>query len=285
MNRLFVTVALLASVASSAQAISGTLSLQFSGVNSFGVPTTHVELRLMCSLVCTPSAPTLHYRVATGTDAFFLEAPTEKVGFFSSGFGSNDTGVNVIDTEMFPSGVAFRTVAKGASCHCGNAIGQGGFVDITAPMTVIPPYATVGVSKAKVGFEWSQSISARPKGTETVTVQFAGAGVDTTKTMTPADFTSSGSGITTVTPTAPGTMTVTAKLMPYGATYTTTVTVDPSSGGAAGGGSGGAGGGGDAGGGQADEELGCSAAPFGLLLPLSLLSLRRRARRTRSDPT
>ena len=280
MNRLLVTVTLLASAASSAQAISGTLSVQFTSHNSFGTPTTHVELRLMCSLVCTPSAPTLHYRVATGTEAFFLEAPTERVGFFSASFGSNDTGVNVVDTEMFPSGVAFRTTARGASCHCGNAIGQGGFVDITAPMTVIPPYAQVGVSKAKVGFEWTQSISARPKGSETVTVQFSGAGVDTTKTMRPADFTSSGSGLTSVTPTAPGTMTVTAKLMPYGATYTTTVTVDPASGGAGGGGgTGGAGGGGDAGGGQAEEDPGCSAAPFGVLLPLSLLWLRRRRAR------
>src|SRR5688572_27170449 len=251
-NRALLLVGSLLSSAASAQAISGSLSVAFTGHNEFGVPTTHVELRLACSLSCPSSRPELHYRVATGTDAWFVSAPGEKLGWFSAGFGSNDTGITVLDTQQFSSGVAFTTIAKGASCHCGNAIGEGGFIDIEAPMTVIPPFLTVGGSKAKAGFEWGQSVSARPKGNETVVVRFVGGGLDTSVTMGPSDFTAAGSGIARATPAAEGAMQVTATLMPYGASYSTMVTVDPgsTSGAGGGGGSGGSGGGGDAGGGE-----------------------------------
>lgn len=266
----------------SAQAISGTFSASFSGFNELGVPTTHLELRLMCSLSCPMSRPQLHYRVATGTDAWFIAAPTERLGYLSAFFGADPSGVNVVDTTTFSPGVAFKVIAKGASCHCGNAVGEGGYTDIETSQVVIPPFPFVGTSKGRVGDEWYQNVNAMPQGSETVVVRFVGAGLDTQVTLAPSDFSgnsSSKTAVARVTPTAPGVMTVTATLQPYGASHTAMVTVNARSGGSGGGAGGGSGGGGEAGGGGTDEELGCTAAPAGLLLPLAVLGLFRRRRR------
>ncbi len=264
-----------------AQAISGTFNASFLGFNEFGQPTTRYELLLSCSLQCPPSRPTLHYRALS--DCKYVEAPMESAGYISAFFGSNDNGVNTAESTSFPAGSAFRFIAKSASCHCGNAIGEGGYIDITSPIVTIPPYVAINTapSNPRAGSELSLVVNGKPKGAETVVVQFTGAGIDTSVTLGPNDFqgtSSYGSAFARATPTAAGAMTVTAKLMPYGVSHSGMVMIQPASGGSGGGGGGGGSEGGGAGGGgdPVDEEpLGCAAAP-GLLLPLALAVFRRR---------
>ncbi len=264
MKRLVALSAALLSSPVWAQAISGTFDVSFQGFNEYGVPSTKLVLDLSCTLTCPPSRPTLHFRVNGTVGGTFVEAPDETVGYVSAFFGSDETGHNELVSERFPPGIAIKVTAKSATCHCGNAVGEGGYVDVVSNLAVIPPLPVTGTFTARAGSEWSQLVNARPKGGESVTVKFSGAGLDTTHTLLPADFDHNGLAMISLTPTKAGTLSITATLMPYGVGHTSTVTVE---------GSGGTGGDGDVqGGGGDDEPAGCTATT-GPLLPAVLVSL------------
>lgn len=280
--RALLLATLLATSAAQAQNISGTLTGSFKSFNEYGQPTVTVDLELMCTLTCTPSAPTLGYGVTGGVGAHLVEAPSEGTGYLSSGFGSDPSGSNVVDSIQFEPGTAFILTATSASCYCGNAFGEGGYVDINSSAVVVPPYVFVGTgSGPPAGYEYTQMINARLRGTETISVHLSGAGVETTQTLTAADYTNNNTiGTVTVTPTMAGPLEVTATFEPYHVTHTNTVMVTAGNGGATGGGAGGGGGssgtgGGGAGGGGTQQGGGCSAFSGQLGFILALLTLAR----------
>lgn len=280
--RALLLATLLASSAAQAQNISGTFSGAFKSFNEFGVPTVTIDLELMCTLTCTPSAPTLSFGVPGTAGAHFAQAPQEGTGSLSSGFGSDPSGSNVVDSTAFEAGTAFILTATSATCWCGNANGQGGFVDINSSVVAIPPFVFVGTgSGPPAGYEYTQMINARLRGTETISVHLSGAGVETTQTLTAADYANNNTiGTITVTPTMAGPLVVTATFEPYHVSHTNTVMVTAGNGGpgggAGGGGTSGAGGGTSSGGGT-QQGGGCAAFP-GQLTLLALLTLARARR-------
>lgn len=270
---------LLAASAAPAQNISGTLTGTFKSFNEFGQPTVTIDLELICTLTCTPSAPTLGFGVTGGVGAHFVEAPTEGTGSLSTGFGSDPGGHNVVDSTQFEAGTAFILTATSASCYCGNAFGQGGYVDINSAAVVVPPYVVVGTgSGPPAGYEYTQLIDARLKGSETIIVHSSGAGVESTQTLTAADYTSGSVASVAVTPTMAGPLTVTATFEPYHASHTNTVMVTAGNGGPGGGGGSSAAGGGSSTGGGTQQGGGCSAVSSQLTWALALLTLARRRR-------
>lgn len=275
MNRVLL-LSLLASASAYADAIGGTFSSTFQGFNEYGVPTVRLSLQLTCSLIpCPVTKPQHHYAVAGATNAHFLAEPSERVGYVSAFFGSEPTGNNVVDSTQFPPGSAFQLLAKSVTCWCGNANGEGGYLDLTAT-TVIPPWIVTTGSPPRAGDDWAVLLAAMPKGSETVQLRVVGAGLDETHTLAPADF-SSGSGMKFIHPTQPGALNLTATLLPHGASTNATVTV-VGSGSSTGGGTAGTGGGMAGGGSDPQPEPGpCSVAPgsFGLLALASLWWRRR----------
>lgn len=276
MRLLLAAVALLASPAL-AQAISGTLTGTFEGFNEFGVPQTRLTLNLTCGLTCDASAPTKSFKVNGGTGGYFVSAPTERTGYVGSGFGSDPTGQNTYVSEQFEAGTAFVLKATSATCQCGNRTGEGGYIDLQSPVVTIPPWITAGSIRA--GSDSAAVISAQPKGGETVEVKLAGAGLDQTLVLTPADFGTSKSTFARFKPTAAGALAITATLRPHGATRTLSVDVPAGSGSGTGGGTG-AGGGGGANNEPEPSSPGCSTTALGPALALGALlaRLRRRAR-------
>lgn len=261
-----------------AASISGTLSATFDGFDEYRQPKTTVSLNLQCSLTCPPSRPELHYGVTGSTDAFFASAPTENTRvYFSAGFGSADNGVNVTTDRSFKAGSAVIVKTKSATCWCGNANGEGGFIDLDSNVMVIPPQMLIDETMRQNDDE-SIIVNAVPRGSETVTVKLSGAGLDETRTLTQSDFGTQDGVFVRFTPTQPGTLTFTTTLNPHNATTTgsTTVTArDVPTGGGSGGGSGSSGGGG----GSEEEPGGCSST--GALALISLGGLLIRARRQR----
>ncbi len=276
MRTLLLALTALASSAQ-AQAISGTLTATFLDFNEFGGTNTRLTLNLACGLSCDASAPELRYRVAGGVQAWFAAAPTENTGYIGSGFGSAADGQNSYVSEQFEPGTAFIVKAKSASCHCGNRIGEGGYIDLESQIVAIAPWLTPG--SAKVGDEYSSIIvSAQPRGGDQLVVRLQGGGLDETRTLAQADFGTQKSVFVRFTPTQPGTLTYTATLQPYGVSRTGTLTVADRSGSSSGGGTGGSGGG-SGGGDQEPEPSGCGTAPLAPLLALSLALARARRHR------
>lgn len=273
MRSLVVFFISLSAAASAQTAISGTFSGKFEGFNEFGVPKTRLTLALQCSLTCPPSAPTLKFQVVGTTTGYFVSDPSKTVGFVGTGFGSDPSGLTDIVSEQFPAGTAFFVRAKSATCHCGNANGQGGFVDLETAPVRIPAWASFGSSTVKTGFEYALSVSARPQGAEQVEVKLTGAGLDQTTVLGPTDFSSGGSGLVRYKATAPGTLTATTKLLPSGVTFTVTKEVVAGTSGAGGGGGGGGSSGAGGGGGDATMEpapMGCQSSPGFPIMALGL---------------
>lgn len=260
-----------------AASISGTLTATFDGFNEYRQPKTTVSLTLQCSLSCPPSRPELHYGAPGGTDAYFASAPAEDTDvYFGSGFGTADNGVNVTTDRSFKPGSAVIVKTKSATCWCGNANGEGGYVDLESNVMVIPPAMLVDETMRQNDDE-SIIVNAVPRGAETVTVKLSGAGLDETRTLTQSDFGTQDGVFVRFTPTQPGTLTFTTTLNPHGATTTGSTTVTaravPTGGGS--GGSGGSGGGG----GSEEEPGGCSSTGALALMSLgALLFGRRRSR-------
>lgn len=276
MRALLLATAVLASPAFAQAAISGTLTGTFEGFNEFGVPQTRLTMNLSCSLTCDASAPTKTFRVNGGTDGFFVNAPTETTGYVSSGFGGDPAGQNSYVSEQFEAGTAFVLKAKSVTCHCGNRIGEGGYVDLESPAVVIPPWITA--SSLKAGYDDAAVIAAQPKGAETVEVKLLGAGLDQVLTLAPADFGTNKAAFARFKPLVAGTLTITATLQPHGAARSLTLDVAANPNAGTGGGAGGTGGGSGGGGGDAPvDPFGCTAAPLspGLLLAAALLRRRR----------
>lgn len=272
-------VALTTSPAWAQAAISGTLNASFVGFNEFGVPSLKVDLALQCSLTCTSSAPELHYSVVAGVYGRYASDPDASAGSLGAFFGSDPSGNNTATSTAFPTGSAFIMHAKSATCWCGNANGQGGYVNLTTPVVTIPPRVSLDAT-GRVGSQSYVTVTARPWNTDTVEVTLSGAGLNETRVLDAAAFgTSRSNGIEgfPVTPTQPGTLTVTAKLQPYGVvSEAVSMTINASGSTGGGSGSSGTGGGSSSGGGTGAEPGGCTTAPGLLSLGLLGLLLRRR---------
>lgn len=284
-SRALFAVVAIASASAFAQNISGTFTANYVSTSEYGQPTTHVELKLICGLSCPTSAPKMTYGVGGLVEADFAADATQHPGDVSYSFatGVHDTGVSTMDSTNFPPGANFFLKAKSANCVCGNGALQSGFIDVTSNTVSIPPFVkppftvpyTLGVNPLP-----SFSVTAAPRGAESVTVTAKGAGVDLTKTYTATEWMGTSSSSSTgkfieVTPTQAGTVTVTAQVT---GTPVSTITFDVvagSSGGGTGGGSGSSG----TGGSSTSQSGGCSAVdggfPWAALAGLGLL-LRRR---------
>lgn len=274
--RTALLVALLGShVALAQQAISGTYTATFEGFDQYGGTKVRLKLDLTCSLSCPPSAPQLHYGVYGGVGATFVNAPEDSAAYISSGFGGAADGHNEYVNTDFDPGSYVVSVAKSATCWCGNRTGEGGYIDLSYGPFAVPPYVFTSTPQ-KAGREDAVIINAVPKGAETVTVQLKGAGLDETRVLTPADFGTAKSTFVRFTAKQAGALVITATLQPPGASDSKTVDVPPADSTGTGGGSSG----GTGGGGGSDEPApeGCSTAAAGPLALAALLALRRRAR-------
>ncbi len=271
---LFAAVLLFARSAT-AQDISGSFSAAFSEFNEFGVPIVALRLDLSCTLECPPSSPNLRYAVSGGADGHFLAEPSQKVGNVSYGFLSavDPSGSSTYDSEAFPPGSNFNATATAVTCYCGNAVGQGGYIDLTTPDVSIPPWIFPPSEASTVGESLFIMIAAAPRGSETLDVEVTGAGISLSKSYSAAEAGGSGGSPGTValevTATEAGTVKVKAVVSPAGAEATKTFEVTASSegGGALG----------DAG----DEPggpVGPTAAAIGGLLVLALLAGMTRSR-------
>lgn len=258
--------------------ISGSINATFEGFNEFGVPSVKLDLNLSCALTCPPSAPTLHFGVAGGVGGKFAADPTTTAGYTSAFFGSDPTGVNSVTTTSFPVGSAFSVLAKSATCWCGNANGQGGFIDLQTGTVTIPPRLLVDAT-ARMTDTVYVNVFARPMGSDTVDVWLQGAGFDEVRTIAATTFggsSSSGSAQVIFQPKQPGTISVTATLQPYGtASAVSQIVIADNT--ATGGGSGSTGGGSGSGGGGSDTEpSGCATTPGLMLAAVALLLAKRR---------
>lgn len=256
-----------------AQAISGTVTATFDGFNEFGVPQATVTLALQCGLSCPPEAPALTYRVNGGSDAWYAAKRDERAdAYLGAGFGSASDGQNVTDPG-FKAGVGLVVKVKSATCHCGNRIGEGGYVDLESNVVAVPPWISADETMRQNDDE-AIVVSAKPRGSDAVEVKLSGAGLDETRTLTEADYGTDQSIFVRFKPTQPGTLNITATLQPYGATRSVISTVtarDVPSG--SGGGSGSNTGGG---GGGPEEPEGCSSTGALSLVALGAWALRRR---------
>lgn len=274
-------VVMVASMASPvlAQAISGTLGASFASFNEFGQPTTHVELNLACALSCPISAPELTYGAAF-VDGFFDAEPTQSCGALSYSFvsGVRTTGMSTVDSTTFPAGSNFFVKARSVTCHCGNATGQGGYIDLLSGSVHIPPWITLPTSPVTPGEFYLLMVTAAPRVGETVDVTVRGAGANYSASFPSTDFVSTASVPGAVPKrldvpfTQAGTVTVTAAVT---GGPTATKTFEVLAGTANGGGSGSTGGG-SGGGGDGAPATGCTSVPMVLPLAMVLLALRRR---------
>jgi len=281
---LVLAAAVLAASSAHAQtAISGTFSATYTGTSDLGETTVALNLALQCSLTCGSSAPTMHYGVAGGANAHYLASPSDTLGSISFGFLSavDLTGASSTDNTSFPPGSNFNVTATSVTCRCGNATGQGGYVDLTTNDVHIPPYIQPSNGPLTAGYQTFVAITASPVGSETLDVHITGAGVDFTKTYTSAEIGPNGSDtvvLPSITPTQVGTMTATASVS-TGPVATRTFDV-VASGSGTGGGSGAGGGDGSAAGGGDSSGGGCAAAPGGVVTALAMLFALRRRRRS-----
>ncbi len=285
--RALILASLVAAAAAHAASIAGTMTLTPGAFNAYGGYDLAMSLDLTCSLSCTSSAPQKHFGVNGGAD-FHYAATGTQFGYLSTGFtaGVDPSGSSTHTATSQPAGARYLARAVSATCWCGNATGQGGYVDIDSNTVTVAPLAQVLVGLV-AGSAGAVLVTAAPQGSETVTVHLVGAGIDVTNTLTATDFNATDNATTksvAVTPTQPGDLTVTATLEPYGVSRVTTVAVGGSGGG--GGGSGGSGAGGGGGGGAAPSSPGgCGVVPGPVLFLAALLPFlsRRRSGRARAS--
>jgi hypothetical protein len=264
---------LLASTAM-AQAISGTLTATYLNSNQ-GSPTVQVDVNLACSLTCDTSAPVKHFRINAGISSQYASAPTEAAGF--SALYSTDLDLDgqasATSTNFKPGQTVFLK-ATSATCHCGNRIGEGGYIDITTPNLVIPALISTETS-VRTGDDVYFSVRADLRGTEQVELAVSGGGLSKSRTFGVSDLSQQGFAIDIIQFTAAGTATVTATLKPSGVTSTATWTVVARNSGTGGGGGSSGTGGGSGGGGEPTEPQGCSAIGGNALMLLALALARR----------
>jgi len=208
------------------KAISGTFTAAFEGFSQFGQPQVRLRLQLASSLTCPPSAPKLTFSVKGGVDAYFVAAPKEKAGYISAGFASavEKDGLSEAVITDLPAGSNCFAVAQSATCQCGRRYGEGGYIDLRTAALAIPPWVNL-LLPAQVGQDDYLSITAKPRGTETVEVHVTGGGLDLSHSYSVADFGEKNSLSLTLQPTKAGTLQVTATLQPVGATHTFTYPV------------------------------------------------------------
>ena len=286
-SALVVALLVLPGAASAQQAITGTLALSPGSFDQYGAYSLEMDLGLSCSLACGPSAPDLHFAVEGGGDFLFSQNGERFDSPAATFLNSVDpTGRAMGTKDGLPAGASYYVHLSSATCWCGNATGQGGFIDIDSNEVRIAPLVLVIVDPFVANDPGNYvTVTAAPRGTETVTVAFAGAGADATATYGPTDFQDSsnqGAVMLTPMPTSAGHVTITATLEPYGVSQTKTVSVLGDGGTAADGGNGGSGG--DPGGGG----CGCIAASgsgdgaTGGLVAGGVVALRILRRRSRS---
>ena len=231
MRTVLVATALLVARGAAAQDISGTFSAAFRDFNELGVPIVSLRLDLSCTLECPTSSPNLRYAVSGGADAHFLAAPSQKVGNVSYGFltGVDPSGSSAYDSEAFPPGSRFNATARSVTCYCGNAVGQGGYVDLTTPDVTLPPWIFVPTGTGVVGEPLYIMITSAPRGPETLDVEATGAGVSMSNRYSAEEAGGSGSSpgtvLVEVTATEAGTVKLTAVVSPGGPKATKTVEV------------------------------------------------------------
>lgn len=222
MRSTLLVVAALCLPITSAADIKGTFPAAFTEFNEYGVPIVALRLDLSCSLTCPASSPVLHYAVKGGAGAHFLAEASQTVGNVSSSFleGVDPSGESAYDSEAFPPGANFEVTAKAVTCYCGNAVGQGGYIDITTPKVAVPPWIQPPFSPPTVGEEMLILITSAPRGPETLDVQVTGAGIAFSQKYSAVEAGGSGKSPGTVavqvTATRPDTVTVTAIVSPGG---------------------------------------------------------------------
>lgn len=274
MRTLLTAVVLVASSAMAA-AIGGTMSATYLNSDR-GVPSVQVDVNLTCSLTCDASAPVKHFAIKAGIQSYYASAPTETGDY--SAFLATDLdldGQASATSTSFKAGQTVFLKAGSVTCQCGNRTGEGGYLDLTTTNVVIPANISTETS-VRVGDDVYFSVAADLRGAEQVELKAVGGGLDTTKVFGVADLSSQGYAINIIKFTAPGTATVTAKLLPSGVTSTQTWTVT-ANGSSTGGGTGSTGGGSGSGGGGGATSQGCSTTGgLGLLAMLVLALARRR---------
>jgi hypothetical protein len=220
-SNLLVVAALCLPLTSAAD-IKGTFPAEFSDFNEYGVPIVALRLDLTCSLQCPASSPVLHYAVKGGAEAHFIAEDSQTVGTVSSSFllGVDPSGKSAYDSEAFPPGANFEATAKAVTCYCGNAVGQGGYIDITTPKVSVPPWIQPPFSPPTVGEEMLILITSAPRGPETLDVEVTGAGIAFNQQYSAAEAGGSrkspGTVAVQVTATRADTVTVTAIVSPGG---------------------------------------------------------------------
>jgi hypothetical protein len=282
LNRSPVVFALF-SLTAAAQDVSGTFSGAFTGFDSYGVATVHMDLSLQCSLSCPSSAPDLHFGYGANATAM-VAAPMLWPNGVSVSIVDAATGQASWDTHA-PAGSNFTATVKGASCWCGNTTGEGGFIDLTTPTIQVPPWFNVLAKPVTVGRDPLIILNATPVAGELVQVHISGGGVDFTHSYSAADFKTETSGDVSaksievpLTFTAAGMVTATASVGD-GPMQVQTLSVVGS--GSTGGGNPGPADAGDASGPSGGPEGGggCAAAPGLFPLAVALLAIRLRVRR------
>ena len=279
MTRTLVVFAALCSTASFAQ-VSATLSGQWVRFQNVSPPmVVAIEMNVSCGITCPMSAPTLHRYARGGILGYYAAEPTVRADYnYIPGTDLDDDGMMRHESASFDEGSTVFVKAIGVVCECGNGSVQTNFIEVTSqPFTI--PLNLNALGTARAGFDYTFVRAADLKGSEQVRVTFDGAGLsNVTRTFGVADLNSQGYIMTEVRPTAAGTMTVTATMLPSNISTTGTVMVSPPNSTGTGGGSGssGTGGGDGSGGGGADMPFGCSSAPGLLVVGLLGLLARRR---------
>lgn len=207
------------------RAISGQFSARFESFSETGQPRVRLKLMLASTLKCPPSDPKLTFGVA-GVEVFFISDPREKPGVLGPEFAADLREDGVVDAVVtfLPPGSQVSARVRGATCQCGSRTGEGGAIDLHAQLVVIPPWVSFN-GPLQAGSSATLTITAKPKGAETIEVKVSGAGLDLTKKFTAADFDRRTSVTWRVTPTAAGTLTTLAKMGGGAASHTRTFEV------------------------------------------------------------
>lgn len=278
MRSLLLAVVTCSSLVVHAADIGGTISGNFVQLDQFGRPEVSFSMNLTCGLTCTAAAMGPHYGLGT-IDAFFASEPAtglciNKLNDFA--YDIDPTGSATLIASP-PAGSRFFAKASGVTCWCGGSLarGQGGYIDAQTAIITTPPFIQVDKT-ATVGSDIFGSMLAAPRGAETIDFVVSGAGLSSTTTFTAADFPQTSSCPSAapktlrLTPTAPGTLTLTATINPGAQSSTVTIAVTGLSGTGGGSGGGSSATGGGSGGGDGSSS-GCSTAPGALVWALALL--------------
>jgi hypothetical protein len=195
-----------------AEAISGTITGSFTG-NKDDIPQVPWSVSLTCSLVCEPSAPTLHYRMRSGVSWNYASSLKESADYVSTAVSNEIDPTGQYSSLLTGThGTATVLRAPAVTCECGGRIGQGGYIDLVTQPILIPPKIAEPFMFSNT--EYRVAVSAKPRGGETLEVTFVGAGLNVTQSLTQKELEASNQYVSFF-PTAGGDIAITASLKPW----------------------------------------------------------------------